>query len=977
MHVLNRQEDRVAEAGFRVLESTPGCLPAQPSITLTQHPSPLEFVLNRISAIVKRIFHWSVEIREGETSKTLLMSLFFFLVIFAVTVVKPVRNSLFLSEFGVSKLPYMYIATAAFTGILVLIDSKLSTILNRTAFMSATIGFLLLNLGIFWWLVKLPDRWVSAVFYIWINFFNYILVAHFWTFANQFFNPREGKRLFGFILTVGTLGGIAGGLAADLSVTKFFSTEDVLLVAAFALLLSIGVVQLVERFAPNRASVKEISTPSTKKSEEAENSFDRGAYRQHIRHLGLMVIFVVIVSTLIDYQFNVMVGSTYPTKMAKTVFFGEFFAILNVISLFLQFFLTSRILKKFGIGVTLILMPVILSLGSIGFMFLPTVLLASCLKISDKTLHYSLIQSSRELLFLPVPSQIRVKAKLFIDIFVNRFASAAAGCLIIVVPLSVEKLSAIALIFLAAWIATTVALRKEYITSIKRLLIRRDVDVEERIIQTLDAEAVRTLIESLNSKDNQKVLYALSLLELVPTSEIQQHLRPLLNHWDAKTRAQSLRILFNSGGNEMVKDIMPLFSDDDIEVRTEAIHFVWAYCETCPTDRISEFLADPDPRIKGAMLASLVTHTGQLTLEGRAVLDDMVNDMSRHGEAHRVEAARVLGIIDHGSGLHKKLAVLLNDRSVFVQQVAVESMGRALHGEFIEPLIPKLANPRLRNLVRTALANYGNQILPRLRRVLADPQQNLQIRKSIPQVLFQIGTEESWDELIENLDQENTTIRYAVIKSLNKIRKSCPDWDFEREKIRHTLMGEIRDYYWKLSLFYVYGRKEKLFIDVCDVNDILYTALKEKLDEGLDRIFRILALRYSQQDIYNSYYCLTEGEPDEKANALEYLDNLLPGDLKIALLPILDDIPMKHKVRQGRALFNLRKLTRKQVLSALLEDGDLWLEVCTVYSLGREGISGYETQVRERLNSNEMVLRETAQRYLAITAPAEYQLAES
>ncbi len=139
------------------------------------------------------------------------MSFFFFWVIFAVTIVKPVRNSLFLSEFGISKLPYMYIATAVFTGILVLFDVKLSSFLNRKTFVSVTMGFLLLNLVIFGWLVKLPYRWVPAVFYIWIYFFNYMLVAHFWTFANEFFNLREGKLLFGFILTIGTLGGIAGG----------------------------------------------------------------------------------------------------------------------------------------------------------------------------------------------------------------------------------------------------------------------------------------------------------------------------------------------------------------------------------------------------------------------------------------------------------------------------------------------------------------------------------------------------------------------------------------------------------------------------------------------------------------------------------------------------------------------------------------------------------------------------------------------
>ena len=442
---------------------------------------------------------------------------------------------------------------------------------------------------------------------------------------------------------------------------------------------------------------------------------------------------------------------------------------------------------------------------------------------------------------------------------------------------------------------------------------------------------------------------------------------PLLNHWDAKIRTQALKILFNSGRSEMVKDIMSLLSDEDLEVRSEALHFVWAYCQTCPNDRISEFLADPDPKVKGAMLASMINHTGQLTQKGMSVLDKMLTDESRNGKAHRMEAARLLGIIDHGFGLHENLTALLNDSSIAVQQAAIESAGKAMHKEFLEPLITKLSNPRLRKFARAALANYGNQILPLLRKTLADSHKNLTIRKSIPQVLYQIQTAESWDDLIENLDQQNTSIRYEVIKSLNKIRKSCPDWQFEQEKIRDTLMYEIRDYYGKLNIFYVYGRKEKLSLDIREVDDILYLALKEKLDEGLNRIFLILALLYTQQDIYNSYYYLTQGEADEKANALEYLDNLLASELKVVLLPILDDIPLNHKVRQGRALFNLEKLSRKQALSALLEGGDLWLETCTVYSLRRERMKGFETEVSQRLNSNEEILHEAAKRYLELS----------
>ncbi|MFQ5865732.1 MAG: Npt1/Npt2 family nucleotide transporter [bacterium] len=923
-----------------------------------------------ISKAAEKILHWIVEIRDGEIKKTLLMSLFFFLVILSVTIVKPVRNSLFLTELGSEKLPYIYLATAAFTGVLIFIDSILSSILNRSTFMSITIGFLFLNLLAFWWLVRLPEKWVSAVFYIWVSFFITVLVAHFWSFANEFFNPREAKRLFGFIGTGGILGGVAGGLAADFSVKSFLSTENVLLIAAAALLLSMGVVQLIARYVPRKVQVTEPRRPRAKEYGDSLTLFDGVSNRRLLKLLGLTLVLGVMVSTLVDFQFNSLVEKLYPTKMARTEFFGEFFAVLSVISLLVQLFLTSKILKKFGIGFALLLLPLALSLGSLGLLFFPSLLLVAFLKTTDKSLNYSLNQSSRELLFLPIPSHIRLKAKLFIDVFVNRFASGLAACLIIVftlvLSLTVEQLSIVSLIFLLAWMAITVALRNEYVNSIKGLLIRRNVDIEARVIETLDADTVTTVIKSLSSKDHQKVRYALSLLELVPFHEIVEHVMPLLKHWDAKIRTQALRILFDSGGKEMLQDIMPLLSDDDIEVRSEAIHFVWAYCEVCPVDRIAEFLADPDPRIKGAMLASMIKHTGRLTQEAKRVLLEMIQANSEHGEAHRMEAARVLGTIDHGCGLHENLVLLLNDDSISVQQVATESAGKVLHDDFVDILIAKLGNPRLRKLARIALANYSDRILPRLMRVLNDADNNMLIRKSIPRVLCQIKSDESLDVLIENLEHQNTIIRYEVIKSLNKIRKSCPELEFDQEKICSTLMIEIRDYYSKLNIFHAYGRKDRMSIDVREVDDILYPALQEKLRESLDRIFRLLALIFPQQDIYNSYYFLTQGSQDEKSNALEYLDNLLPGELRVALLPILDDIPLNHQVRQGRALFNLNKLGRKEALSTLLNDGDTWLEICTIYSLGREKIQDLADKVYPRLHSTEPVLQETAERYFRI-----------
>lgn len=916
-----------------------------------------------------------MDIRTAELKKLLLIALLFFGVVFSLTVLKPARNSIFLSDLGAAKLPFVYLITAAATGIFVFINTRISNKLSSAAFISATFAFLGLNLLAFWWLIRLSENWITMTFYVWVNIFNTAIVGHFWAFANDFFNPREAKKLIGFILTGGTLGGIAGGLAADISVSELFTTEDVLLLALFALVVCIALIQIVDRKIPRARRSQTTIEEQARHAQQPERPTEKWHQNRHLRLLALMTALATIVSTLIDYQFNAVVETTYASKAAKTRFFGQFYVVMNIVSLFLQLFLTGKILRRFGIGVTLIILPITLGLGSLGFMLVPTILLAAFLKIGDKALQYSLSQSSNELLYLPIPSQIRRKAKLIIDVFIHRFASGLAACLILVFGLvlsaNVAQLSVITVVILAFALVVIRMLSQEYINSLRKLISRQELDLEQRLVRMLDSKSIDMLMEQLHSDDEQKVRYALSLLELAPSGHQVEKLLPLLGHADATIRAQALRILTAAGGPKHAKHVEPLLLDESISVRLEAIHFLCAHGDSLPMKKMSEFLAESDPKIKSSALACMINHSGKITDEGMSVLEEMLTDRSNQGVRQREEAARVLGNIGHGFRLHENLVDLLHDPAVSVQLVAIESAGKARHDEFIEPLMTKLRNAKLRSAARAALANYGDRILPLLKSVMSDTRRDFRVRKSIPRILFQMKSKASIQTLEQYLDLPDAHIRYEVIKALNKYRQQDPDLRIDSENVRKTLLREIRDYYHKLNIFYTYARRETLSLEIREVDDILYPALQEKLQDGLERIFRLLALRYSQEDIYSAYYRINRGDKDDQANAVEFLDNLLPGAMTKLVLPIVDESRLTEKVRHGQEMFDLSRLSRKQAFSALLDDDDRWLRVCTIYRLAREGITDFSNRIRPYINSEEPLLREIAQRYFHFLKKAE------
>ena len=92
-----------------------------------------------------------------------------------------------------------------------------------------------------------------------------------------------------------------------------------------------------------------------------------------------------------------------------------------------QLLLTSSVLRRLGLGPVLFLLPIGLLGGSAGLLTLATLAAAVMLKGVDKVLRYSIDRPAMELLYLPVPTAIKLPAKSFIDTVAWRAGDALAG----------------------------------------------------------------------------------------------------------------------------------------------------------------------------------------------------------------------------------------------------------------------------------------------------------------------------------------------------------------------------------------------------------------------------------------------------------------------------------------------------------------------------------------------------------------------
>ncbi|RMF67240.1 MAG: hypothetical protein D6743_05190 [Calditrichaeota bacterium] len=182
-----------------------------------------------------------------------------------------------------------------------------------------------------------------------------------------------------------------------------------------------------------------------------------------------------------------------------------------------------------------------------------------------------------------------------------------------------------------------------------------------------------------------------------------------------------------------------------------------------------------------------------------------------------------------------------------------------------------------------------------------------------------------------------------------------------------ALMEEIRRYFQILATLHT-TRADRGESGVCFA--LLTRTLQERLDDHLDRIFRLLGLRYPARDIYNAFAATNSRDRSIRANAVEFLDNILAKELKKVLIPIVEELPPEEVLQQANGVLDLPFTNRKEALQSLLERNDPWLRACTLYEIGRCGlVDDFRHVMHTAAQDQNAVVRETAEFVLKKFAP--------
>jgi len=913
-----------------------------------------------MKSFLKSIF----DIRKGEIALTLLMLSSYYLILLSYYLLKPARDSLFLVRVSSEMLPLVFIITALVTAPVVTLYSRASRSLKLNRLIIFTLAIIIVNLFILRWLVQISSAWVYYLFYTWVSIYGVLTTSQFWLLANAVYNSAQAKRVFTLLGLGGIIGAFTGGQVTSFLVKALdVGTENLLFICMVPLVIVALLVAVIWK--KKTVSEKELQRSARHREPPGEKlgQITKTIFRS--RHLLLLVGIIAItmmVASFVDWQFKTVSKAAYPEKADLTSFFGQFYSWLSMASLILQLFFTYRLIRFLGVGGIIMFLPTGLLLGSAAMFLFPGLIAGIMLRGVDGSIKYSMDKTGRELLFLPIPLEVKKRTKIFIDMFVDRWFRGFAGALLLlctlVFHLTVKEISLIVIGLLLIWLTLTVFMRKEYLNSFRRAIEKREIDYSRLTVQIDDRSTINALINSLDSPNDRQIGYALEMLRSVKNVERVEKVVPHLRHESADIRLDALKVLLEHGDRSHMEIVEKMLTDEDIEVRSEAVHFICSRTEGDTLEKLREYLRSDDPRIVNAALAYLTDYgrPEERELVDEELIKAAMRDISEEAELSRIQVARILGVVNKPE-FSGYIEILLNDKSIEVVKNAIECIGRLKRRKYIPWLIERLTDRDLRANVRKALADFGTGVLGTLSDYLHDRAVDYNIRKNIPRVMKLIPEQETVDVLTDNLDKVEPSLKYHVVKALNSLRSVYSELSFDHGKVEQVLLNEIKDYYEIYQILYSHRQ-----FDESPGSKLLKKALEEKQQYNLERIFRLLGLVYPPTDIFYAYQGFVSGKKVLQANAIEFLDNLLSRDVKKYILPILDDVPVETVLRKGEEFFRVKTRTREEALERLIKGHDNWLRCCAIYNVTANASENMRKLIHDAQNDPDPLVKETAER---------------
>ncbi|MDP1829710.1 MAG: cyclic nucleotide-binding domain-containing protein [Archangium sp.] len=784
------------------------------------------------------------------TSRLWPAAAFQFCFIGAVAMLKPGANALTLSRFNSSALPWLYMAAAVIAGGLALLGGEGKRRRHPGYLVLTGSLFSLLLAGGLW--LELPM--VALAAYLFSEAFATQVSLAFWGSMGEAFDAREARKAFSWINGIGMSGAIAGGFLAQ--VLARTAGALALLVAGGVFLLGAGVAWRFHRpeldqVAPSRGA-----------------AIRRAGWREvlfapYTQLLGVLVLGLSLLQQLTDYVFreraaqNLLEADMADLFAAHQLWTGVFCVAF-------QFVLAELLLRKLGILKYAAVVPATLAVLTLGAWAVPSVWPVFALKVFEAASSWSLMPVAIQLMYAPLPDELRDGARRTIDGLVRKGGMVIAGLSILALANVVGLGGVFALSLLVCgfvgWVLFKI--RPRYVEAVHARVAGLEAagafEGEERLLG-----------EAIKSPSPEHALRAADLLERTGLMA-EVHVQQLLMHRQERVQERGVMLADSMKLASLARPLEAIIVSGSRRPRDGAI---WALAKLAPERArvvLPPLLAQTDIGVLTAAIGGLLILEGPEDAFARRMLDSLLRRGIDAPPAERREVARLLGRLGAGPGgaLSKALVAYLDDSDVSVRRVAIEATGEGKYVELAPRLLRYLSWRDDRRAARTSLATLGDAVVPLLASALDDKSRSRSLRLQLPRVLRLIGTQAALDALLFSNAQDDPSLHYRVGIALAQIHDEHPEFRVDEQRQLDALNRRREG---ALALIEPYRDCRAALGD----DSLLTRVLADRLDQSMELSFWLLGLRRDARGLRRAHTLLLGSDTRRRAWAIELVDNVV------------------------------------------------------------------------------------------------------
>lgn len=406
-----------------------------------------------------------VELRDDtEQAGMLWATAYGFFIMFSYYILRAVRDEISSADRGNLQILW----TVVFLAMMVAVPlySWLTSKFSRGVFVPLANRFFIACLVGFWLcLVLLPEDsrpWIDRVFYVWTSVFALFVVTVFWGLVADCFTNQQGKRLFAFIAVGSSIGGLLGS-SVTASLAESVPVFSLLLIACVPLEFASWCAKVLHRrFGTGSVTVE---GERDRVVEGTALSGMKAVFKsRYLMGIAAFIALMTFVSTILYFQQAHLIAQAFEDRGERTAFFAKIDLAVNVLTILFQVYLTARIMKWIGVGVTLAAIPVVMTLGFVSLGIYPTLAILVVVQVIYRAGRYGLTKPAREVLWTVLGREAKYKSKPFLDAAVYRGGDLVSGWIyagLAAIGLSIGAIALVAAPVAAIWVALAVYLGRE------------------------------------------------------------------------------------------------------------------------------------------------------------------------------------------------------------------------------------------------------------------------------------------------------------------------------------------------------------------------------------------------------------------------------------------------------------------------------------------------------------------------------------